>query len=269
MFRRSLERTYSVEPSFFDSLCSSVSGAIPATLVPDSAAPSTAPVAAPTAAPVKTAFIASFARVNIPLDLLFAAFLVPFLLDALFFVEAFFVAAFFVEARLVVLLAAARFLVEALVVFPLAAFLVPFLALREAVDFFADRLLLAFLAVDLLRAFVVGILSSGTPSKVRFLMESPLVRCEYWCEIFRQPLSGPGKPTAFATKQRPFIAEEALPVVDYALVFPPGLLKRSARLTIFCCSHKRYLADELYTTGPRRPDTRLMIKITSATSKSR
>jgi hypothetical protein len=100
--------------------------------------------------------MASLALVNIPLDaLLFPAFLVPFLLGALRLVEA-----FFVEARLV-LLAAARFLVEALVVFLLAAFLVPFLAPREAVDFFADRLLLAFLAVDLLRAFVVGMLSSG------------------------------------------------------------------------------------------------------------
>jgi hypothetical protein len=32
--------------------------------------------------------------------------------------------------------------------------------------------------------------------------------------------------SAFATKQRPFIAEETLLVVDYALVFPPGLLRR-------------------------------------------
>lgn len=33
----------------------------------------------------------------------------------------------------------------------------------------------------------------------------------------------------FATKQRPLITEEALPVVDYALVFPPGPLKKTAR----------------------------------------
>ncbi len=34
----------------------------------------------------------------------------------------------------------------------------------------------------------------------------------------------------FATKQRPFIAEEALPVVDYALVFPPGLLEKTCEV---------------------------------------
>ena len=34
----------------------------------------------------------------------------------------------------------------------------------------------------------------------------------------------------FATKQRPFIPEEALPVVDYALVFPPGLLKKTGEV---------------------------------------
>jgi hypothetical protein len=34
------------------------------------------------------------------------------------------------------------------------------------------------------------------------------------------------EPAVLATKQRPLIAEEALPVVDYALVFPPGPLKK-------------------------------------------
>lgn len=86
-----------------------------------------------------------------------------FLLEALLLVEALVVAAFEAELRLVearlVPLAPARFLVEATPVFLLAAFLVLFLAPREAVDFFeADRLLLFFFAVDLLRPFVVGIL---------------------------------------------------------------------------------------------------------------
>lgn len=36
-------------------------------------------------------------------------------------------------------------------------------------------------------------------------------------------------PAVFATKQRPLITEEALPVVDYALVFPPGPLKKTGR----------------------------------------
>ncbi len=34
----------------------------------------------------------------------------------------------------------------------------------------------------------------------------------------------------FATKQRPLITEEALPVVDYALVFPPGPLKKTGEV---------------------------------------
>jgi hypothetical protein len=38
------------------------------------------------------------------------------------------------------------------------------------------------------------------------------------------------KPAVFATKQRPLIPEEALPVVDYALVFPPGLLKKTGEV---------------------------------------
>jgi len=38
------------------------------------------------------------------------------------------------------------------------------------------------------------------------------------------------EPTAFATKQRPFIPEEALPVVDCALVFPPGPLKKTGEV---------------------------------------
>ncbi len=48
------------------------------------------------------------------------------------------------------------------------------------------------------------------------------------------------EPSVFATKQRPFIAEEALPVVDYALVFPPGLLKKAeAKLAVFSCYDRR------------------------------
>jgi uncharacterized membrane protein YfcA len=78
-----------------------------------------------------------------------------FLLEARLLVEA-----FVVEARLVPL-APARFLVEAALLFLLAAFLVLFLAPREVVDFLeADRPLLDILALDPLRAFVVGILSS-------------------------------------------------------------------------------------------------------------
>jgi len=88
----------------------------------------------------------------------FPDFLVAFLLAIRLLVET-----FVVEARLVPL-APARFLVEAALVFLLEVFLVLFLAPREAVDFFeADRFLLDFLAADLLRAFVVGILSSVTP----------------------------------------------------------------------------------------------------------
>jgi hypothetical protein len=94
---------------------------------------------------------------------------VAFLLEALLLVEAFVVEAFgadlrLVEARLVAL-APARFLVEAAAgVFLLEVFLVLFLAPRE--DFFeADRPLLDFFAADLLRAFVVGILSSVTPAQ--------------------------------------------------------------------------------------------------------
>jgi hypothetical protein len=37
-------------------------------------------------------------------------------------------------------------------------------------------------------------------------------------------------PPGFATKQRPLITEEALPVVDYALVFPPGPLKKTGEV---------------------------------------
>ena len=98
----------------------------------------------------------------------FPDFLVAFLLEALLLVEAFVVEAFeadirLVEARLVPL-APARFLVEAAVFVLLEVFLVLFLAPRE--DFFeADRLLLDFFAADLLRAFVVGILSSVTPAQ--------------------------------------------------------------------------------------------------------
>jgi len=39
----------------------------------------------------------------------------------------------------------------------------------------------------------------------------------------------------FATKQRPSIPEEALPVVDYALVFPPGLLKKTGEVSDLLC----------------------------------
>lgn len=85
----------------------------------------------------------------------FADFLEAFLLEALLLVEA-----FVVEARLLPL-APARFLLEVALVFLFEAFLVLFLAPREVVDFFeADRPLLDFFAADLLRAFVVGILSS-------------------------------------------------------------------------------------------------------------
>jgi hypothetical protein len=39
------------------------------------------------------------------------------------------------------------------------------------------------------------------------------------------------KRAACATKQRPLITEEALPVVDYALVFPPGPLRKTAEVS--------------------------------------
>ena len=50
-----------------------------------------------------------------------------------------------------------------------------------------------------------------------------------WCGISGSEMrfKFQDEPAVFATKQRPFIAEEALPVVDYALVFPPGLLKKT------------------------------------------
>lgn len=102
-----------------------------------------------------------------PLDeRFFPDFLVD-LLEALLLVEPF-LEAFEAELRLVearlVPLAVARFLVPAAAVFLLAVFLVLFLVPREVVDFFeADRLLLDFFAADLLRAFVVAILSSVTP----------------------------------------------------------------------------------------------------------
>ncbi len=93
----------------------------------------------------------------------FPDFLVVFLLEALLLVEAFEAELRLVEARLVPL-DPARFFVEAALVFLVAVFLVLFLVPREVVDFLeADRLLLDFLAADLLRAFVVGILSSVTP----------------------------------------------------------------------------------------------------------
>lgn len=84
------------------------------------------------------------------------------------------------EARFRPLLAV-RFLVEGTLVFLRAAFLVLFLPPREVVDFFeADRPLLDFFTADLLRAFVVGILSSVTPvlSTIRLLdREGSLLRC--------------------------------------------------------------------------------------------
>ena len=100
-----------------------------------------------------------------PLDVrFFPDFLVVFLPEALLLVEAFvearLVAALVVEARLL-LLAPARFLVEAALVFLPADFLALFLVPRALVGFFeADRPLLDFFVADLLRAFVVGILSS-------------------------------------------------------------------------------------------------------------
>jgi len=135
-----------------------------------------------------------------------------------------------VEARFLPLLAA-RFLVEATLVFLLAAFLVLFLPPREVVDFFeADRPLLDFFPADLLRAFVVGILSSVTPVSTFDCLTgraAPL-----YCTIGWIPerMRWADEPAVFATKQRPFIAEEALPVVDYALVFPPGLLEKTCEV---------------------------------------
>ena len=160
------------------------------------------------------------------------AFLVAFLLEALLLVEA-----FVVEARLLPF-APARFLVAAALVFLLADFLVLFLAAREVVDFFAaDRPLLDFLAADLLRAFVVGILSSLNASclnTVRLLDRERPRWLLMWVRDSPAANALVDEPAAFATKQRPFIAEEALPVVDYALVFPPGLLRRPAK-AIFPC----------------------------------
>jgi hypothetical protein len=153
----------------------------------------------------------------------FPDFLVAFLLAIRLLVET-----FVVEARLVPL-APARFLVEAALVFLLEVFLVLFLAPREAVDFFeADRFLLDFLAADLLRAFVVGILSSITPlSTVKLVSrERPLRDGCYVGSGFSGSECVVDELAVFATKQRPLIAEEALPVVDYALVFPPGPLKK-------------------------------------------
>ena len=97
-------------------------------------------------APVKTAFMASLARLSMPLDERFRPdFLVAFF-AALFFVEA-----LVVEALL--LLLPARFFVAA--TFLVAAFLVPFLAPRERADFFvADRPLLDFFAADRFVLFV-------------------------------------------------------------------------------------------------------------------
>jgi hypothetical protein len=47
-----------------------------------------------------------------------------------------------------------------------------------------------------------------------------------WVRVFPAANALAGEPAAFATKQRSSIPEEALPVVDYALVFPPGLLEK-------------------------------------------
>ncbi|MFN2510817.1 MAG: hypothetical protein ABR568_05165 [Pyrinomonadaceae bacterium] len=106
-----------------------------------------------------------------PLDeRFFPDFLVVFLLEALLLVEAFEAELRLVEARLVPL-DPARFFVEAALVFLVAVFLVLFLVPR-VVDFLEpDRPLLDFLAADLLRAFVVGILflRNALLSTVNFL----------------------------------------------------------------------------------------------------
>ncbi len=135
-----------------------------------------------------------------------------------------------VEARLV-LLAPARFLVEATLVFLLAAFLVLFLAPREVRGFLeVDRPLLDFLATAPLRAFVVGILSSVNAHVSSVILLDREGRAPI-AVLAGFPANGlADEPAVFATKQRPFIAEEALPVVDYALVFPPGLLKKTGEV---------------------------------------
>lgn len=100
-------------------------------------------------------------RLSVPLD---DRFFPDFLVDVRLLEALLFVAAFVVEALFLVE-APARFLAPAAPVFLLAAFLVPFflvpfLVPRELPDPFEDRLLLDFLALEPLRAFVVGILSS-------------------------------------------------------------------------------------------------------------
>jgi hypothetical protein len=125
-------------------------------------------------------------------------FLVAFLLEALLLVEAFLVEAFLearvVEARLLPL-PAARFLVEAALVFLLGDFLVVFLAPREALDFLeADRPLLDFPAADFLRAFVVGILSSvNAPASIRLNFLAGKDRAVTLVDVgagFRQRMAG-------------------------------------------------------------------------------
>ena len=135
--------------------------------------------------------MASLARERIPLDdRLFPDFFVAFVLEALLLVGAFEAELRLVEARLEPF-AAARFFVEAAPVFLVEVFLVLFLAPREVVDFFeADRPLLDFFAVDPLRAFVVGILSSVTPLRntVNFISREhrPVTVAGCWCGIIRQ-----------------------------------------------------------------------------------
>jgi hypothetical protein len=148
--------------------------------------------------------------------------------------------AFVVEARLL-LLVAARFLVEATVAVLPDVFLVLFLTPREVADFFeADRPLLDFRAADPFRAFVVGILSFVSPCLLLFTLlvsgKDPRRDRELMMtmKISAKNVS-PRETGPLATRQHPFITEEALPVVDYALVFSPGHLRRPAKLAIFSC----------------------------------